>query len=74
MQIWLWDQRGPTEILIRHAGPLSFQSQWTDCKGEPLLEVQEAKPLGGFKGDALAEHLARHRQLPLFNPSRDRCE
>jgi hypothetical protein len=45
------------------AGPLPFPNQWRDCKGpRPLLEVQEAKPPGGFKGKALA--LRRFWGLP----------
>src|SRR5580658_7543367 len=36
-------------------GPPQTPSQLTDCKGpRPLLEVQEAKPPGGFEGSALA--------------------
>jgi hypothetical protein len=27
-------------------------NQWKDRKGVPLLEVQEAKPPGGFQGGA----------------------
>jgi hemolysin activation/secretion protein len=35
-------------------GPLSFHSQWTDCKGpRPFPEVQESERPGGFKGDDL---------------------
>ena len=47
---------------------LLSDNQWTDCKGpRPLLEVQEAKPPGGFKGEALA--LARPSPcIPHPNP------
>jgi hypothetical protein len=61
---WLGNGRGPTQTLISAmAIPLPFPNQWTDCKGpRPLLEVQEAKPPGGFEGRALA--LPRLRHLP----------
>jgi hypothetical protein len=37
----------------RPGRPPQKSNQWTDRKGVPLLEVQEAKPLGGFQGRAL---------------------
>jgi hypothetical protein len=30
-------------------------NQWKDSKGGPLVEVQEAKPPGGFQGGALGQ-------------------
>lgn len=51
-------------MLIGNGRPTT---QWIDCKGpRPLLEVQEAKPPGGFEGDALAP--GRRRRLPRRAP------
>jgi len=44
---------GPTRTFRGHDRPSAGINKWTDCQGpRPLLEVQEATPPGGFKGDA----------------------
>src|SRR6185437_6672136 len=48
-------KRADADLDAPQLAPLPFPNQPRDCKGpRPLLEVQEAKPPGGFKGEALA--------------------